>query len=241
MSTGPEKDTKNTAQPIHALTVAETYERFTTGPGGLTQAEAEGRLLRYGKNVIREVKGKPLLFKFAANFTHLMAIMLWIGGAVGFLAQLPQLGIAIWMVNIINGLFSFWQEYRAEKATEALKKLLPSYARVLRDGGEQRILSEDLVPGDLMLLAEGDRISADGRLVEAADSRSTSRPLLVNHVRSGRPVNRCCSPKSSLCRPPQHNLCRNECRYRHRESNGRCNRDGYRVWENCPPDPVGQG
>ena len=115
------------------------------------------------------MKGKPLLFKFAANFTHLMAIMLWIGGAVGFLAQMPQLGIAIWMVNIINGLFSFWQEYRAEKATEALKKLLPSYARVLRDGGEQRILSEDLVPGDLMLLAEGDRISADGRLVEAAE------------------------------------------------------------------------
>lgn len=65
-----------------------------------------------------------------------MAIMLWIGGAVGFIAQMPQLGIAVWMVNIINGLFSFWQEYRAEKATEALKKLLPSHARVLREGEE---------------------------------------------------------------------------------------------------------
>jgi P-type Ca2+ transporter type 2C len=169
MSTGPEKDTKTTVQPVPSLTVVETFERYTTGPGGLTQAEAEERLGRYGKNVIREVKGNPLLFKFAANFTHLMAIMLWIGGAVGFLAQMPQLGIAIWMVNIINGLFSFWQEYRAEKATEALKKLLPSYTRVLRDGGEQRILSEDLVPGDLMLLAEGDRISADGLLVKTAE------------------------------------------------------------------------
>jgi len=156
---------------VPALMISELYQLFETGPGGLTQTEAEARLIRYGKNVIREVKGKPLIFKFFANFTHLMAIMLWIGGAVGFIAQLPQLGIAIWMVNIINGLFSFWQEYRAEKATEALKKLLPSFARVLRDGEERRILSEDLVPGDLMLLSEGDRISADGRLVEVAELR----------------------------------------------------------------------
>jgi Ca2+-transporting ATPase len=171
MSTGPEKDTEIPTKPVHVLTVPEVYQLCTTGPGGLTQTVAEERLLRFGKNIIREVKGKPLIFKFIANFTHLMAIMLWIGGAVGFIAQMPQLGLAIWMVNIINGLFSFWQEYRAEKATEALKKLLPSYARVLRDGEERRILSEDLVPGDLMLLAEGDRISADGRLVETADLR----------------------------------------------------------------------
>ena len=177
MSTGPEKNTDNPAHTIPALTVSELYERYATGPGGLPQAEAEERLRHYGKNVIREVKGKPLIFKFLANFTHLMAIMLWIGGAVGFIARLPQLGIAIWMVNIINGLFSFWQEYRAEKATEALKKLLPSYARVLRDGGEQRILSEDLVPGDLMLIAEGDRISADGRLVEVAELRADQSTL----------------------------------------------------------------
>ena len=129
------------------------------------------RLGRFGRNVIREVKGKPLIVKFFANFTHLMAILLWVGGAVGFIAQMPQLGIAIWMVNIINGVFSFWQEYRAEKATEALRKLLPSYARVLRDGEDRRILAEELVPGDVMLLSEGDRISADGRLVEVAELR----------------------------------------------------------------------
>jgi P-type Ca2+ transporter type 2C len=100
-----------------------------------------------------------------------MAILLWVGGAVGFIAQMPQLGIAIWMVNVINGVFSFWQEYRAEKATEALKKLLPSYARVLRDGEDQRIFAEELVVGDVMLLSEGDRISADGRLVEVSELR----------------------------------------------------------------------
>ncbi|MCX6700186.1 MAG: cation-transporting P-type ATPase [Methanomicrobiales archaeon] len=172
MSNVPERDRVDPEpKPVHALTVSEVYQRYTTDPGGLARAVAGERLLRTGKNVILEMKGKPLIFKFFSNFTHLMAIMLWIGGAVGFIAQMPQLGIAIWMVNIINGLFSFWQEFRAEKATEALKKLIPSYTRVLRDGEEQRILSEDLVPGDLMLLAEGDRISADGRLVAAADLR----------------------------------------------------------------------
>ena len=67
--------------------------------------------------------------------------------------------------------FRFWQEYKAERATAALKRLLPSYVRVMRGGQEQRILAEDLVPGDVMLLAEGDHISADGRLVEEAELR----------------------------------------------------------------------
>ncbi len=157
--------------PVHTLPVPAVYQAMAIEAGGLTRAEARERLSRFGPNVIHEVRKKSLIWKFFANFTHLMAVMLWIGGAVGFIAQMPQLGIAVWMVNIINGLFSFWQEYRAEKATEALKKLLPSYARVLREGEEQKILSEDLVPGDLMLLSEGDRISADGRLVEASELR----------------------------------------------------------------------
>ena len=138
---------------------------------GLSQDEAKKRLQRYGPNVITKVKGKPLWIRFLANFTHLMAILLWVGGIVGFIAQMPQMGIAIWMVNIINGAFSFWQEFKAEKATEALRKLLPSYARVLRDGEVQRILAEELVPGDVILLEEGDRISADARLVDENELR----------------------------------------------------------------------
>ena len=84
---------------------------------------------------------------------------------------MPQLGIAIWTVNIINGIFSFWQEFKAEKATEALRKLLPSYAHALRDGERQRVLTEELVPGDVILLEEGDRISADARLVDENELR----------------------------------------------------------------------
>jgi hypothetical protein len=106
------------------------------------------------KQDLAEIKGKPLILKFLGNFTHLMAILLWIGGIVGFIAQMPQLGIAIWMVNVINGVFSFWQEYRAEKAIEALKKLIPAYARVLRDGEEHRILAEEqITPANFVVRA----------------------------------------------------------------------------------------
>ncbi|MCG7855041.1 MAG: HAD-IC family P-type ATPase, partial [Methanoregulaceae archaeon] len=191
MSNGSERDSEiPVPKPVHALTVPEVYQFQATGPHGLAQREAEERFRRFGPNVIREIKGKSLVWKFFANFTHLMAILLWIGGAVGFIAQMPQLGIAIWMVNIINGLFSFWQEYRAEKATEALKKLLPSYVRVLRDGEERRILSEALVPGDLMLLSEGDRISADGRLVEVSELRIDQSTL----TGESRPVRKIVEP-----------------------------------------------
>jgi P-type Ca2+ transporter type 2C len=157
------------AASLHAVLIPEVYKRLETGPQGLTGAEVKERLNRFGPNSILKTKGKPLVLKFLANFSHPMALLLWAGGIVGFIAQLPQLGLAIWTVNGINGAFSFWQEYKAEKATEALLRLLPPHARVLRDGIEQSVLAEELVPGDLMLLAEGDRISADGRLVEASE------------------------------------------------------------------------
>lgn len=162
---------KTIRDTIYSLSLTDVYPAVESQPLGLSQLEAEERLKRFGRNALREVKGKPLYLKFLANFTHLMAILLWIGGVVALIAQMPQLAIAVWMVNVINGAFSFWQEFRAEKATEALRKMLPSYARVLRNGEEQRILAEELVPGDVIFLGEGDSVSADCRLVQEAELR----------------------------------------------------------------------
>ena len=89
----------------------EAFSILGTRPGGLNQDEVEERLHYYGLNVITKVKGKSLWIRFLANFTHVMALLLWVGGIVGFIAKMPELGIAIWMVNLINGLFSFWQEF----------------------------------------------------------------------------------------------------------------------------------
>ncbi|MCX7782470.1 MAG: cation-transporting P-type ATPase [Meiothermus sp.] len=154
---------------LEALAPEEVYAALGTRPEGLGELEAQARLRQYGYNLLREARGKPLLLKLLANFTHLMALLLWVGGLVAFVAQMPQLGTAIWLVNLINGAFSFWQEFKAERATQALKQLLPRYARVLRGGQAQQVPAETLVPGDVMLLSEGDHISADGRLVECAE------------------------------------------------------------------------
>ena len=156
---------------IQALPIPDVYRAVGSRAEGLSQSEAAERLRMFGTNTILEIKGKPLILKFLANFTHLLAILLWVGGIVALGAGMPQLAVAIWMVIVINGIFSFGQEYKAEKATEALKKLLPSFARVLREGQEKRILSEELVPGDVILLEEGDRISADARLVDENEMR----------------------------------------------------------------------
>ncbi len=159
------------SNPIHTLAIADVYTQLDAQSQGLTTAEAVARLRRHGANTIHELQTRSLLRKLLSNFTHLMAMLLWVGGVLGFMAGMPELGIAIWIVNLINGTFSFWQEYQAEKATDALRRLLPLYARVRREGSEERVRAEDLVPGDVILLAEGDHISADGRLVQEADLR----------------------------------------------------------------------
>lgn len=162
---------------LEKLSVQDVFEALETRETGLTSKEAEQRISQYGPNAIQEKKGKPAIFKLLANFTHLMAILLWVGGVAAFLGNLPELAIAIWMVNLINGGFSFWQEHRAGKATEALKKLLPAYAHAIRNGTAEKILAEELVPGDIIVLAEGDSISADARLIDDNDLRVNQSTL----------------------------------------------------------------
>lgn len=171
---------------LAGLVPLEIFKLMGVNEKGLTNEEAQKRLQTYGPNRIAEGKKTSLVLKFLNNFTHLMAILLWAGGIAAIFARMPQLAIAVWMVNVINGVFSFWQEFRAEKATEALKKLLPSYSRVLRDGMEQKILAEELVPGDIVLLAEGERISADCRLIDQAALRTDQSTL----TGESRPVNK---------------------------------------------------
>ncbi len=141
-------------------------EPTNTGKLGLDSGEAEERLKRHGLNSVAVDVPLPLGNLVRQNFFHTMAILLWVGGIVGFIAGMPQIAIAIWLVNIINGSFSIMQEYRAFRATSALKSLLPEETTVLRDARETRILSIHVVPGDLILLSEGDKIPADCRLIE---------------------------------------------------------------------------
>jgi Ca2+-transporting ATPase len=135
-------------------------------PDGLTEDEAISNLADYGRNEIREVHGKPLSHRFITNITHPMAILLWIASIMAYAGKLPELTIAIIVVIIINGVFSFWQEYRAERTSKELKKLIPQNALVIREGQERQIPAVDIVPGDIIILSEGDKIPADGRIIK---------------------------------------------------------------------------
>ncbi|MBP2046077.1 cation-translocating P-type ATPase [Methanobacterium aggregans] len=152
---------------IYQIPPEDVYIELKTSKEGLTDSEAEKRLEEYGLNQIEEVKRKPIIYNFLANLYQLLALLLWAASILAFISGTPQLGFAIIAVIIINAVFSFWQEYEAEKAVEALKKILPSSAKVIRGGEEVVVLASQLVPGDVLVLEEGDNVSADARLVEA--------------------------------------------------------------------------
>ena len=114
---------------------------------GLTQEEAEARLEQFGKNELTQKKKESMLKKLLANFTSLMALLLWAGGIMAILSGALELGISIFCVNLINGPFSFSQEFKAERATDALQKMLPSYARVIRDGEKRKYWQRRLFQG----------------------------------------------------------------------------------------------
>ncbi|MBZ5526744.1 MAG: cation-transporting P-type ATPase [Acidobacteriia bacterium] len=134
---------------------------------GLTAAEAARLLLRHGANVLPRRKLVPAWRHLLAQMAHFFAVMLWVAGGLAILAGMPQLGLAIFAVIVLNGLFAFIQEYRAEKSSERLRDLLPRRATVVREGCREEIDAAELVPGDVVLLSAGDRISADVRLTEA--------------------------------------------------------------------------
>ena len=158
--------------------VQAAYQALASSEKGLSADEVQQRLTKYGQNVINTTKKESIIKTFLLNFTSLMALLLWISGFIALFAGMLELGIAIWLVNVINGLFSFWQQYRASQATSALQKMLPNYARVLRNGKVENTLVENIVPGDVVQIKSGDNIPADGRLLQA-DSMQVNQSSLT--------------------------------------------------------------
>ncbi|WP_212633196.1 cation-translocating P-type ATPase [Pseudomonas linyingensis] len=159
---------------IAQLVPRDALASLHSSSGGLTSAEAERRRNEYGLNRIERIRGEPLWRQLAREFVHFFALVLWLAAAMAFFAEyhdpgqgMATLGAAIVGVILINGSFSFWQAYRAERAMAALTRLLPQQVTVLRDGRATRLHAEQLVPGDVVLVQEGDSVPADCRLLEA--------------------------------------------------------------------------
>ena len=157
---------------LHQLTVGEIFKHLETGEGGLSPEEALQRLRRYGPNVLEEPSHYSLIRGFLHQFTHFLAILLWVAAALAFTAEfmkpgegMATLGWAILGVIVINAVFAFFQEYKAERAVHALHRLLPARAWVLRSNQPRDVSRSEIVPGDVLVIEEGEQIPADARLI----------------------------------------------------------------------------
>ena len=144
-----------------------------TSENGLAASQVIRRQQEFGPNVLESEKKKNYLLSYLKEYVQFFAILLEVAALLSFLSARfapgqgnDILGYAILGAVIINATFTFWQEYKADKAMEALLKLMPTMVNVRRDGETAAIDSKELVPGDIMVLDEGDKVAADGRLLE---------------------------------------------------------------------------
>ncbi|MFZ1490644.1 MAG: HAD-IC family P-type ATPase, partial [Ilumatobacteraceae bacterium] len=138
--------------------MADAIEARATG---LSSTEARARLDRDGPNELPAPRRPSAAGRFARQLVHFFAAMLWVAGVLAFAAGLPQLGVAIFLVVLLNAVFAFVQENRADRAAERLQALLPRQVTVRRDGRRVRVEAAEVVVGDLLVFESGDRIPAD--------------------------------------------------------------------------------
>ena len=156
-----------TATKWHTLSAEVTFQRLGSSPQGLSGEEAARRLAEFGPNTLREAKGTPAWKMLLAQFTSLLIIILLIAAAVSaFLGEIIDAAVISAIVAISAGV-GFLQEWRAEQAIAALKRMAAPQADVIRAGEHVRIPSVEVVPGDVLVLQTGDRIPADCRIFEA--------------------------------------------------------------------------
>ena len=151
--------------------IEEILKQYSTQKEGLSLSEANARLEEYGLNKLKEQKKNSPLKLFLSQFLDVLIFMLIIAAIASYMIGNHLDAIVILVVVIINSIIGFIQEYRAENAMEKLKSLVHTDAHVKRDNTLNRIPSENLVPGDIVLLEEGDKVPADLILIESYDLR----------------------------------------------------------------------
>jgi len=164
--------TAESPNPLEPL--AQLFRDLRSTPGGLSGREAARRLAAAGPNELVRRGGRRWPGELAGQFTQPLALLLALAAVLAWASGTPKLAIAITVVIVLNAAFSFAQELQAERAVEALAAFLPERARVLRDGGPQDIEARSLVPGDVLLIEEGERICADARLISGTVEVDTS-------------------------------------------------------------------
>ncbi|MEO1262460.1 MAG: cation-translocating P-type ATPase [Bacteroidota bacterium] len=167
----------NVRAGLHHLGVNAVFETLDSSPSGLTSLEANRRATKYGLNEIQRGRRKSALVFFLGQFKDPLLILLILAGVLSVSIGETVEGLAMFAIVLLNAVLGFVQEYRAEKAMEALQKISMPMAVAIRDGEEQKVPAGELVPGDIILLEAGGIVPADSRLIEVASLQVDESPL----------------------------------------------------------------
>ena len=148
--------------------VAELFRDLRTSRSGLSAREAARRVLVFGPNELSRRGGRRWPRELLAQFTQPLAVLLAVAAVLAWVGGTQALAVAVVAVIALNAGFAFVQEMQAERAVEALAAFLPASAQVVRDGARTQIAARDLVPGDVLVIGEGDRVCADARIIDGA-------------------------------------------------------------------------
>ena len=192
----------------HTLTRDETYERLNTNPQGLTSVEAVKRLLVAGPNELQAVRRISPWEILLDQFKNVLILILLAATAISLLLEHGVESIVIGVIVLFAVLLGFVQEYRAERAIEALRKMAAPTATVLRDGVEVKIPARDLVPGDVILLHTGDRVPADAALARSGKPSIGGSRAHWRIGSGGEGYSFTREARSAVGRPQEHGLCR---------------------------------
>jgi calcium-translocating P-type ATPase len=162
-SAGPAPPATDPLEPLALL-----MQHLQGSPDGLSDREAARRLLVFGPNELANRRTRQWPAELVRQLTHPLALVLAVAAVLAWVSGTPALAIAIAAVIALNAAFAFIQEMQAEKAVDALAAFLPAHARTWRDGRRQEVSAGTLVPGDILLIEEGESICADGRLLSGA-------------------------------------------------------------------------
>ncbi len=162
-------ETVDATEPLQLL-----FRELRSGPRGLSEREAARRLVAWGPNGLRRTGSTHPARELLDQLIHPLALLLWVAAGLSVITHTPALVVAIIAVIWLNAIFAFVQERQGEKAVEALQTYLPQRARALRDGHVTEVDAVTLVPGDVIVISEGDRVCADARLIAGALELDTS-------------------------------------------------------------------
>ena len=169
---------------MHSKTIEQVFRELKTSKEGISQSEADERLKQYGFNELQKGKKESVLMLFVKQFKDFLTYLLLFAAAISFILSHALDGFAMLSIALLSAILGFMQEYKANKAIEALEKLTAPTARVIRGKEEKKIAAREIAPGDIILLEAGDIVPADCRIIEAINLKIDESSLTGESVAS---------------------------------------------------------